>query len=177
MQWPPLVVLSPKSEARLAASFASASSAPILPLANGELGVASWYGEECQGNLTASGEAFDMNGLTAAHWVYPLGTKIRVTNLNNNRSLTLRINDRGPGVAGRLLDVSKAAAQHLGFLTAGKTLVRIKVLSYPKGYLRARKLCAVLNPNQIGANWGGPGLGVGQEPGEPSIPSVPDRVE
>jgi rare lipoprotein A len=93
-----------------------------------EVGVASWYGEECQGNLTASGEIYDMNGLTAAHNQLPLGTWIKVTNLKNNRSLILRINDRGPGIPGRLLDVSLEAARRLGFVSAGLTHVQIEVL-------------------------------------------------
>src|SRR5712692_5662190 len=61
-----------------------------------EVGVASWYGEECQGNLTASGEVYDMNILTGAHNQFPMGTWIKVTNLRNDKSLILRINDRGP---------------------------------------------------------------------------------
>src|SRR5712692_8925164 len=93
-----------------------------------EVGVASWYGEECQGNLTASGEVYDMNGLTAAHNQLPLGTWIKVTNLKNNRSLVLRINDRGPGIPGRLLDVSLEAARRLGFVSAGLTHVQIEVI-------------------------------------------------
>ena len=161
-----LVVLSPKSEARPRSFFASTFGTTPVPLVPRELGVASWYGEECQGNLTASGELFDMNGLTAAHWVYPLGTKIRVTNLNNNRSLTLRINDRGPGVAGRLLDVSKAAAERLGFLTAGKTLVTIKVVGYPKGYFPGRAVhsipASLLNSKEVAAS---DGLTPGESPG------------
>lgn len=95
-------------------------------------GVASWYGEEFQGNPTASGEPYDMNQLTAAHRELPLGTQIRVTNLRNRRSLVLRITDRGPFIPGRLLDVSRAAARLLGFAYAGKARVRIQVLQFPK---------------------------------------------
>lgn len=100
-----------------------------------QVGVASWYGEECAGNPTASGEIFDMNGLTAAHRVLPLGTRIRVTNLRNNKSVVLRVNDRGPGVPGRLLDVSVEAARRLGFKGMGLTQVQIEVVDYPKGHL------------------------------------------
>ncbi|MGH9430696.1 MAG: septal ring lytic transglycosylase RlpA family protein [Terriglobia bacterium] len=96
-------------------------------------GLASWYGMECQGNSTASGESYNMNGLTAAHPTLPLGTKVRVTNLRNKRSIILRINDRGPYFGGRLLDVSKAAAIRLGFLSYGKARVTIDVVSMPKG--------------------------------------------
>lgn len=94
-------------------------------------GLASWYGDEFQGDPTASGEPFNMNALTAAHPDLPLGTKIRVTNLKNDRSLILRINDRGPYIPGRFLDVSRAAARLLGFAEAGKAHVRIQVLRLP----------------------------------------------
>jgi rare lipoprotein A len=97
----------------------------------GELGLASWYGEECQGNPTASGEVFDMNGFTAAHRSLPLGTKLKVTNLRNNRSLVVTVNDRGPFVAHRILDVSKAAAYRLGFMASGLAVVRAEVISLP----------------------------------------------
>jgi rare lipoprotein A len=75
---------------------------------------------------------YDMNGLTAAHREMPFGTRIRVTNLTNNRYLVLRVNDRGPGIPGRLLDVSMAAAEHLGFLGEGLAPVRIEVLETPE---------------------------------------------
>jgi rare lipoprotein A len=131
------VVLCPKYEA------STGSELPIrphidpslVPLPRGEVGVASWYGEEFQGSETASGEPFDQDGLTAAHRKLPLGTRIKVTNLRNLRSTILRVNDRGPNVRGRFLDVSFAAAQRLGFETAGAARVRIKILSYPKGYI------------------------------------------
>ena len=98
-----------------------------------EVGISSWYGAECEGNATASGEQFDRKGLTAAHRELPLGTWIKVTNLVNNRSLALRINDRGPGIPGRLLDVSMEAAKRLGFKGRGLTQVLIEIISYP-GY-------------------------------------------
>jgi rare lipoprotein A len=127
-----LIALSPKSEARLTASIAP------LPLAvtgeKPELGWASWYGEECAGNLTASGEVFDMMGLTAAHRTLPLGTTVQVTNLRNNKAVLLRVNDRGPSLEGRVVDVSRAAAQYLGFLNAGLTRVQVKVVKYPAGH-------------------------------------------
>jgi rare lipoprotein A len=104
---------------------------PTLVRVGSRDGVASWYGQECQGNQTASGETYDMNGLTAAHRNLPLGTKIRVTNLINHRSLILRVNDRGPFVPGRLLDVSRAAARRLGFVGAGTARVNIRVIQFP----------------------------------------------
>lgn len=91
-------------------------------------GVASWYGEEFEGRLTANGEIFDLNRLTAAHTTLPMPSIIQVTNLENGRSLQLRVNDRGPFADGRLIDVSRRAAQLLGFEHRGTTLVRVKVL-------------------------------------------------
>ncbi len=128
-----LIVLSARSTAR-SQDFV----VPVVPInleVKGEYGVASWYGEECQGNATASGELFDINRLTSAHQKFPLGTRVRVTNLRNNKSLVLRVNDRGPNIAGRVIDVSKAAAERLGFLRAGLALVEIEVVSYPRGYV------------------------------------------
>lgn len=106
---------------------AVAQPAPVF-----ELGLASWYGEECDGDLTASGEVFDLQELTAAHPSLPFGTRIKVTNLRNSRSLVLRVNDRGPGILGRLLDVSEEAARRLGFHGSGVVPVRIEILSQPK---------------------------------------------
>jgi rare lipoprotein A (peptidoglycan hydrolase) len=91
-------------------------------------GVASWYGEEFAGRLTANGEIFDLNDLTAAHTTLPMPSIVQVTNLENGRSLQLRINDRGPFVGGRLIDVSRRAAQLLGFENQGTTLVRVTIL-------------------------------------------------
>jgi rare lipoprotein A len=91
-------------------------------------GVASWYGEQFDGRLTANGEIFDLNELTAAHTTLPMPSVVQVTNLENGRSLQLRVNDRGPFVDGRLIDVSRRAAQLLGFEGQGTTLVRVKVL-------------------------------------------------
>ncbi len=82
-------------------------------------GNCSWYGKKFHGRLTANGERFDMHAMTAAHKHLPFNTRLRVTNLANGRSLVLRINDRGPFVPGRVLDVSKAAAKELGFLGQG----------------------------------------------------------
>jgi rare lipoprotein A len=124
-----MIALSPKSEARLPASVTSPLA---FSQAKIEYGLASWYGEECNGNPTASGEAFDMKGLTAAHRELPLGTKIRVTNLYNSRSAVVRVNDRGPNIAGRVVDVSAATALRLGFLRRGLTPVQVEVLACPK---------------------------------------------
>jgi rare lipoprotein A len=92
-----------------------------------ETGVASWYGPGFHMKATASGEPFDMDELTAAHRWLPLNTIVRVTNLETGRSAVLRINDRGPFVRGRSLDVSRYAAERLGLKHAGTARVRIDV--------------------------------------------------
>ena len=83
-----------------------------------EEGIASYYGKKYHGNPTASGEIFDMYQISAAHQLLPLGTIVKVTNLDNNRSLEVRINDRGPFVEGRIIDLSYAAAEQLGMVIA-----------------------------------------------------------
>ncbi len=89
-------------------------------------GEASYYGHELAGNRTASGERFNPNGLTAAHRTLPLGTKLRVTNVANGRSVIVRINDRGPFVGNRLIDVSLGAAREINMVRSGKAQVRLE---------------------------------------------------
>jgi rare lipoprotein A len=91
-------------------------------------GVASWYGQQHQGLKTASGEIFDKNKLTAAHRTLPFGTRLRVTNVENGKTVVVRVNDRGPYVAGRVLDLSYGAAQALGMTGAGVARVEAVVL-------------------------------------------------
>jgi rare lipoprotein A len=91
-------------------------------------GQASWYGPGFHGKKTASGEIFDQGRLTAAHKTLPLGTKAKVTNLENGNSVEVEINDRGPYVGDRVIDLSRAAANALGFVESGLTLVRIEPL-------------------------------------------------
>lgn len=93
-------------------------------------GVSSFYAEDFHGKLTANGEVYDMYGLTAAHKTLPLNTIIRVTNMENDKSIILRINDRGPYVAGRILDCSYGAALKLGFLAQGTTKVKIEIIEF-----------------------------------------------
>jgi rare lipoprotein A len=130
-----VLALSPKSEARPPA-FLGPLPVIFQAMPKSEVGVASWYGSKHQGKATASGEAFDMNRLTAAHRELPLGTTVRVTNLVNLKSIVLRVNDRGPGIDGRLIDVSWAAAKKLNFVNAGLTLVEVEIVSYPRSHLR-----------------------------------------
>ena len=91
-------------------------------------GLASFYGPEFHGKLTANGEVYDMYGLTAAHRRLPLNTIIRVTNQTNGKSLIVRINDRGPWIQGRMLDLSYGAALKLGFISQGTTRVKVEVI-------------------------------------------------
>jgi len=93
-----------------------------------QTGEASWYGDPFHGRQTASGEVYDMEQLTAAHQTLPFGTRVRVENLDNGRAVTVRINDRGPFVDGRILDVSRQAARELGMIGSGTARVRITVL-------------------------------------------------
>ncbi|MEQ1890216.1 MAG: septal ring lytic transglycosylase RlpA family protein [Alphaproteobacteria bacterium] len=92
-----------------------------------ETGIASWYGPGFHGKATANGETYDMNALTAAHKTLPLPVNVRVTNLDNGRSIVLKINDRGPFVNGRIIDVSRRGAQLLGFGEAGTAPVRVQI--------------------------------------------------
>lgn len=93
-------------------------------------GTSSYYGKDFHGKLTANGEVFDMYGLTAAHKTLPLNTIIRVTNKANDKSLILRVNDRGPFVGNRILDCSYGAALKLDFLNQGITEVKIEVIEW-----------------------------------------------
>ena len=94
-----------------------------------EIGRASWYGGSFQGHETASGEDYNMTDLTCAHRSLPLGTLVRVTNLTNHKSVVVRVNDRGPYLANRIVDLSYAAAHFLGF--KGTARVRLDVLFHP----------------------------------------------
>ena len=103
-------------------------------------GISSFYAEDFHGKLTANGEVYDMYGVTAAHKTLPLNTVCRVTNLANNKSLILRINDRGPYIKGRILDCSYGAAKKLDFIKEGTTNVKIEVIEFGDGkYMQHRK--------------------------------------
>jgi rare lipoprotein A len=92
-------------------------------------GTASYYGGKFHGRKTASGERFNQNGLTAAHKTLPLGTKVRVTNLRNGESVNVKINDRGPYHKGRVIDLSKGAANEIGMLSAGTAKVKVEIIA------------------------------------------------
>ena len=102
-----------------------------------EIGIASWYGEQFHNQYTADGEVFDMHMPSAAHKTLPLPSLVEVTNLSNGKKLIVRVNDRGPFVDGRVIDLSKEAAAELGFVTAGVTKVRVRYVGQaadPPGY-------------------------------------------
>jgi rare lipoprotein A len=97
-----------------------------------EHGQASWYGPGFHGRRTANGEKFDQNGVSAAHKTLPFGTVLRVHNLDNGKTLDVRVNDRGPFVAGRIVDLSKGAARQLDLIRSGVAPVRVEVLQWPE---------------------------------------------
>jgi rare lipoprotein A len=101
-----------------------------------QVGAASWYGEQYDGKTTASGEPFDMYDFTAAHATLPLGTFVRVTNLSNGKTVIVRVNDRGPFVSGRIIDVSYNAARVLDFLETGVQRVRLDFEECPRDTAR-----------------------------------------
>jgi rare lipoprotein A len=106
-------------------------SSPDFFAGSNQTGVASYYHCSLHGRRTANGERYDKNAFTAAHKYYPFGTLVRVTNLKNGASLVLRINDRGPFIKGRIIDVSKRAAHELGFVRDGITRVDVQIIKLP----------------------------------------------
>ena len=114
---------------------ASVESAAEAPMAAKEMvgdemqGIAAWYGRKFSGRRTASGKRFNPNAMTAAHRTLPFGTKVKVTNMSNERSVVVIINDRGPTSRARMLDVSRAAARKLGFQRAGLTEVKLEMVN------------------------------------------------
>ncbi|MGC6453094.1 MAG: septal ring lytic transglycosylase RlpA family protein [Candidatus Puniceispirillaceae bacterium] len=102
---------------------------PARDLTYDESGIGSWYGDEFAGRLTANGEIFDPEQITAAHKTLPMPSVVRVTNLDNGRSLVVRVNDRGPFVPGRIIDLSRESARLLGFKDQGIAKVRVKLLA------------------------------------------------
>ena len=101
---------------------------PAEDFAYDQTGIASWYGADFHGKYTANGEVFDLNALTAAHRTLPMPCVVEVTNLDNGRTIDLRVNDRGPFARGRVIDVSRRAAQLLGFESVGTAKVRVRIL-------------------------------------------------
>ena len=118
-----------------------------------EVGYASWYGKDFHGKKTANGEYFNMNALTAAHKTLPLPTFVKVTNLSNGRSIILRVNDRGPFVGTRIIDISRRGAQLLGFQKQGVTRVRVQAVdengNLPKGAPQPTQTAALGDENHF----------------------------
>lgn len=102
-----------------------------------EVGIASWYGKDFHAKKTANGEKYDMNTLTAAHRTLPLPSIVKVTNLENGRSLILRVNDRGPYAKNRIIDISKRGAQLLGYQVQGTAKVRVEIMEKESRALKA----------------------------------------
>ena len=134
---------APAAKAAPAAPAAAAPAAPVAPAATGDVttGKAAWYGKKFNGRKTASGQRFNSAALTAASNTLPFGTLVRVTNVKNKKSVTVRINDRGPKQADRIIDVTRAAAVKLGMLKSGLAEVEIKLVGQAKGKMvkRAKK--------------------------------------
>jgi rare lipoprotein A len=116
----------------------------VMPSSSGykERGVASWYGKKFHGNLTSNREPYDMYGMTAAHKTLPLPTYVRVRNLSNNRTVVVRVNDRGPFVHNRIIDLSYSAALKLDMVTTGTSLVEVEAITFddPAGDRPVRKV-------------------------------------
>ena len=128
----------------LAAALATTGCALVRPFApepppvegGVQTGEASWYGPGFHGRRTANGERYDQDALTAAHRTLPFGTRVRVTNIDNGRTVDVRINDRGPFVGGRIIDLSRAGARVIGLIGPGVGPVRVEVLE-PTAVVRA----------------------------------------
>jgi rare lipoprotein A len=117
-----------------AAPAPAASTGGALTGAVGETqtGLAAYYSQRLNGRRTASGERFNNGAMTTGHQTLPFGTKVKVTNVKNNKSVVLRVNDRGPTQPNRILDVTRAAAQRLGFIRSGMTEVKLEVVEAAK---------------------------------------------
>jgi rare lipoprotein A len=124
-----------------------AASREALEAANGETGIASWYGHPYHGRPAANGEIYDMEKLTAAHRTLPFGTWVRVTNLSNNKTVEVRITDRGPFIDGRIIDLSKAGARAIDMIGTGIAQVRLDIIRAPQTVDTVPYLFAV----QVGA--------------------------
>ncbi|MEW6248778.1 MAG: septal ring lytic transglycosylase RlpA family protein [Nitrospirota bacterium] len=135
-----------------------------LDLGIKERGIASWYGGQFHGKTAANGEIYDMTALTAAHRTLPLGTVVRVINVLNGKQVRVRINDRGPYVGGRILDLSYAAAQELGMVEGGISVVQLEVigdhrpefLATPGRFVPATGLLPLSGPSLAGSRTGSP---------------------
>ena len=119
-------------------------------------GIASWYGPDFHGKKTSNGETYNMNVMTAAHKTLPMNTMVRVTNLGNGAQTTVRINDRGPFVAGRIIDLSKAAATSIGMIGAGTARVKLEVVGFYGDGKNYQNTGSLSSPPSVynSKNWG-----------------------
>jgi rare lipoprotein A len=123
---------SPQLKGKSNSAKSNSGKTPAVPVGYREEGIASWYGHPYHGRPAADGEIYDMEKLVAAHRVLPFNTWLKVTNLTNDKTVNVRVIDRGPFVHGRILDLSKAAAREIGLLGPGIGKVRIEVISAPR---------------------------------------------
>ena len=141
-----LIGLGPLAAALLLAACAGPRyAAPPWPPAAGdaEVGLASWYGRDFHGRRTSSGEIYDMYQMTAAHRTLPLGTRVEVIHLETGRSIQVRVNDRGPFIAGRVIDLSYGAARVLGMVGQGVAPVRVRTIAAAVAPTTAARVAAV----------------------------------
>lgn len=122
----------PKTKVKVASAPVKAKKTKVAKASGGgasyQSGMASWYGGKFHGRKTANGETYNMNAMTAAHKTLPFGTRVRVTNTRNGDTTVVRINDRGPFIAGRIIDLSRAAAADIGVTNSGVAPVKISIL-------------------------------------------------
>lgn len=125
--------MTKKFSLALFAALLTILSAPLLAAGPGKVqnGIASYYHDSLHGNKTASGQIYNKNKMSAAHKSLPLGSKVRVTDVRTGKSIVVRVNDRGPFVKGRIIDLSRRAAAELGMIKKGITRVKVEVLSVP----------------------------------------------
>ena len=119
-------------------------------------GIASWYGPDFHGKKTSNGETYNMNAMTAAHKTLPMNTMVRVTNLSSGAQTTVRINDRGPFVAGRIIDLSKAAATSIGMIGTGTARVKLEVVGFYGDGKNYQNTGSLSSPPSVSnsKNWG-----------------------
>ena len=140
-----------------------------------ETGIASWYGPNFTGKITANGELYDMNEVTAAHRTLPMPSLVRVTNLDNGRTIVVRVNDRGPYARGRILDMSRRGAQLLGYEKTGTAKVRVQIMARESQILAAAAKQGQLTVDVAGIDNENPALPPGTptytRPGAPTAPT------
>jgi peptidoglycan lytic transglycosylase len=143
---------------------------PAVDYNYAETGIASWYGPDFHGLATANGETYDMNALTAAHRTLPMPSMVRVTNLENGRQIALRVNDRGPFANNRILDVSRRAAQLLGFEQQGTARVRVEIMD-----AESRQLAMLAGATMPAAQQTAAG-GQADAPSSPKVAAAPAGI-